>query len=40
MDLAALALENNPPFPTYPNRMPDADMNAGLVLWLWLWLWH
>lgn len=30
--LAALALENNPVFPTYPNRIPDADVTAGLVL--------
>ncbi|KAI1610126.1 SSS family solute:Na+ symporter [Exophiala viscosa] len=32
MGLAALALENNPVFPTYPNRMPKADVSAGLVL--------
>ena len=32
MGLAALALESNPVFPTYPNRMPDADVSAGLVL--------
>ena len=32
MGLAALALESNPAFPTYPNRMPDADVSAGLVL--------
>jgi len=32
MGLAALALETNPAFPTYPNRMPDADVTAGLVL--------
>jgi urea-proton symporter len=32
MGLAALALEDNPSFPTYPNRMSDADVNAGLVL--------
>lgn len=32
MGLAALALENNPVFPTYPNRMPHADVSAGLVL--------
>ena len=32
MGLAALALETNPAFPTFPNRMPDADVTAGLVL--------
>src|SRR5579859_7302927 len=32
MGLATLALENNPAFPTYPNRMPDGDVSAGLVL--------
>lgn len=32
MGLAALALEGNPVFPTYPNRMPNADVSAGLVL--------
>ncbi len=32
MGLAALALEGNPVFPTYPNRMPVADVTAGLVL--------
>lgn len=32
MGLSALALESNPAFPTYPNRMPDADVSAGLVL--------
>lgn len=32
MGLAALALEGNPIFPTYPNRMPHADVSAGLVL--------
>jgi Na+/proline symporter len=32
MGLAALALEGNPAFPTYPNRMLDADVSAGLVL--------
>lgn len=32
MGLAALALETNPVFPTYPNRMADADVTAGLVL--------
>jgi len=32
MGLAALALETSPSFPTYPDRMPDADVSAGLVL--------
>jgi Na+/proline symporter len=32
MGLAALALETNPAFPTYPDRMPAADVSAGLVL--------
>lgn len=32
MGLSALALESNPVFPTYPLRMPDADVTAGLVL--------
>lgn len=32
MGLAALALEGNPVFPTYPNRMAPADVSAGLVL--------
>ena len=32
MGLAALALESNPIFPTYPNRLSDADVSAGLVL--------
>jgi Na+/proline symporter len=32
MGLAALALENNPVFPTFPNRMDPADVSAGLVL--------
>lgn len=32
MGLAGLALESNPRFPTYPDRMPDADVSAGLVL--------
>lgn len=32
MGLAALALEGNPAFPTYPHRMADADVSAGLVL--------
>ncbi|KAK0702973.1 Sodium:solute symporter family-domain-containing protein [Lasiosphaeria miniovina] len=32
MGLSALALESNPSFPTYPDRMADADVSAGLVL--------
>ena len=32
MGLSALALENNPIFPTYPQRIPTADVTAGLVL--------
>ncbi|KAL8750698.1 MAG: hypothetical protein Q9184_006334 [Pyrenodesmia sp. 2 TL-2023] len=32
MGLSALALETNSAFPTFPNRMPDADVTAGLVL--------
>ena len=32
MGLSALALESNSVFPTYPSRMPDADVTAGLVL--------
>ncbi|KAA6415502.1 MAG: urea active transporter [Lasallia pustulata] len=32
MGLAALALEGNPVFPSYPNRMSAADVSAGLVL--------
>ena len=32
MGLVALALEGNPVFPTYPNRMDPADVSAGLVL--------
>ena len=32
MGLSALALENNPVFPGYPNRMSHADVTAGLVL--------
>lgn len=32
MGLAALALENHPSFPTYPERMASADVSAGLVL--------
>ncbi|KAF2735757.1 urea active transporter [Polyplosphaeria fusca] len=32
MGLAALALESNPVFPYYPNRIDPADVSAGLVL--------
>ena len=32
MGLSALALESNPVFPTYPNRMSHEDVTAGLVL--------
>lgn len=32
MGLAALALETNPVFPTFPNRLAEADVSAGLVL--------
>lgn len=32
MGLAGLALEGNPAFPTYPDRMSNADVSAGLVL--------
>jgi len=32
MGLSCLALEGNPIFPTYPNRMDPADVSAGLVL--------
>ena len=32
MGLSALALETNPVFPTYPARMADTDVTAGLVL--------
>ena len=32
MGLAAVALENDPAFPTYPNRLSSADVSAGLVL--------
>lgn len=32
MGLTALALENTPWFPTFPNRMANADVSAGLVL--------
>lgn len=32
MGLSALALEDTPSFPTYPNRMATEDVTAGLVL--------
>lgn len=32
MGLACLALESSPSFPTYPNRLSDAQVSAGLVL--------
>ncbi|KAM7213408.1 putative urea active transporter 1 [Rhypophila decipiens] len=32
MGLAGLALEQYPVWPTYPNRLPKADVDAGLVL--------
>jgi urea-proton symporter len=32
MGLAAIALETNPDFPTYPNPLSDAEISAGLVL--------
>jgi hypothetical protein len=32
MGLAAVALETNPIFPTYPDRMDPSDVSAGLVL--------
>ena len=32
MGLSALALESNPVFPSYPARMLNADVSAGLVL--------
>lgn len=32
MGMAALSLENNPVFPTYPGRIPDHEVTAGLVL--------
>ncbi|KAI2632874.1 Sodium:solute symporter family-domain-containing protein [Xylaria nigripes] len=32
MGLSALALENTPAFPTFPNRMSDEEVSAGLVL--------
>ena len=32
MGLSAIALEKYPAFPTYPYRMADADVSAGLVM--------
>lgn len=32
MGISAVALENNPVFPTYPERIPDTEVTAGLVL--------
>jgi len=32
LGLAAVALESNPSFPTYPDRIPDFEVTAGLVL--------
>ncbi|KEY71261.1 hypothetical protein S7711_02366 [Stachybotrys chartarum IBT 7711] len=32
LGLSALALESNPRFPTYPNRMTEAEVSAGLAL--------
>ncbi|KAK8852224.1 Sodium:solute symporter family-domain-containing protein [Apiospora arundinis] len=32
LGLSALALEDTPRFPTYPDRMSEADISAGLVL--------
>jgi Na+/proline symporter len=32
MGLAGLALEGSPVWPTYPERMADVDVTAGLVL--------
>lgn len=32
LGLSALALESDPVFPTYPNRMSEADVSAGLAL--------
>ncbi|KAI8627791.1 Na+/solute symporter [Xylariaceae sp. FL1651] len=32
MGLSALALEDTPAFPTYPNRMSEEEVSAGLVL--------
>ncbi|CAF3312206.1 unnamed protein product, partial [Rotaria sp. Silwood2] len=32
MGLAAVALESNPAFPSYPNRLDPADVSVGLIL--------
>ncbi len=32
MGLAAIALESSPTFPTYPDRLSEADVSAGLTL--------
>ena len=32
LGLSAVALESNPVFPTYPNRMSAAEVTAGLAL--------
>ena len=32
MGLAAVALESSPTFPTYPDRLSEADVSAGLTL--------
>jgi urea-proton symporter len=32
MGLAAIALESNPRFPTFPERMTEAEVSAGLAL--------
>lgn len=32
LGLSALALESNPRFPTYPNRMTESEVSAGLAL--------
>lgn len=32
MGIAAIALENTPAFPTFPNRMSTAEISAGLTL--------
>lgn len=32
MGLSALALESSPKFPTYPERMTESEVSAGLVL--------
>lgn len=32
MGLSAIALESSPSFPTYPNRIPESEVTAGLAL--------